>query len=54
MVEDDIKESNPRLLLLDVVLPGIDGFTVAAKIRKINGVVPIIFMTGTALDIENY
>ena len=48
------KELSPRLVLLDVVLPGIDGFTVAAEIRKVNGVVPIIFMTGTALDIENY
>ena len=48
------KESNPRLLLLDVVLPGIDGFTLASKVRQINGVVPIIFMTGTALDMENY
>ncbi|MFA7584457.1 MAG: response regulator transcription factor [Proteiniphilum sp.] len=48
------KELNPRLLLLDVVLPGIDGFTVAAKVRQINGAVPIIFMTGTALDMENY
>ncbi|MDD4532639.1 MAG: response regulator transcription factor, partial [Bacilli bacterium] len=48
------KELNPRLLLLDVVLPGIDGFTLASKVRQINGVVPIIFMTGTALDMENY
>ncbi|WP_294067102.1 response regulator transcription factor [Proteiniphilum sp. UBA1028] len=48
------KELRPRLVLLDVVLPGIDGFGVAAEIRKINGVVPIIFMTGTAFDIENY
>lgn len=48
------KELNPRLVLLDIMLPGIDGFMVAAEIRKVNGVVPIIFMTGTALDIENY
>lgn len=55
--EDAVKrfiEVNPRLVLLDVVLPGIDGFEVATQIRKINGVVPIIFMTGTALDIENF
>ena len=44
----------PSLILLDIMLPGIDGFMVAAEIRKVNGVVPIIFMTGTALDIENY
>ncbi len=48
------KESRPQLLLLDIVLPELDGFSVANEIREINGVVPIIFMTGTALDIENY
>lgn len=48
------KESDPRLLLLDVLLPHMDGFQVATIIRKLNGIVPIIFMTGTALDRENY
>jgi len=48
------KESNPHLILLDVILPGKDGFEVATEIRKINGVVPIIFMTGSAHDKENY
>lgn len=55
--EDAVKrfsESHPRLALLDVVLPGKDGFEVAVEIRKINGVVPIIFMTGSAHDKENY
>lgn len=48
------KEWNPHLILLDVILPGKDGFEVATAIRKLNSVVPIIFMTGTALNIENY
>ena len=48
------KEAKPHLVLLDVILPDINGLEVAAEIRKLNGVVPIIFMTGTALDKENY
>jgi DNA-binding response OmpR family regulator len=48
------KELNPRLILLDVVLPGKDGFEVAVAIRKLNTALPIIFMTGTALDMENF
>jgi len=33
------------LLLLDVMLPRKDGFTLAAEIREINGQIPIIFLT---------
>lgn len=44
------RESNPRLILLDVQLPGKDGFEVATEIRKSNSFVPIIFITGTAMD----
>jgi len=48
------KELNPGLILLDIVLPDKDGFEVATAIRKLNSVVPIIFMTGTALNKKNY
>ena len=48
------KELNPGLILLDIVLPDKDGFEVATAIRKLNSVVPIIFMTGTALNKNNY
>lgn len=48
------KESHPRLTLLDVILPRKDGFEVATEIRKLNRTVPIIFMTGTALEKESY
>lgn len=48
------KELNPHLILLDIILPGKNGFEVATAIRKLNSVVPIIFMTGTAMDRENY
>lgn len=53
-VISEFKKINPRLVILDVVLPGKDGFQVALEIRKINGVVPIIFMTGTAFEKESY
>jgi|AGTN01.2.fsa_nt_gi Response regulators consisting of a CheY-like receiver domain and a winged-helix DNA-binding domain len=48
------KEMHPRLILLDVILPQKDGFEVASEIRICNSRVPIIFMTGTALDAETY
>lgn len=48
------KEFNPHLVLLDIVLPGKDGFEIAEEIRSLNRVIPILFMTGTALDKENY
>lgn len=37
------------LCILDVMMPKKDGFTLAAEIRKINGVVPIIFLTAKSL-----
>lgn len=53
-VISEFKKITPRLVILDVELPGKDGFQVALEIRKINGVVPIIFMTGTAFEKESY
>ena len=35
----------PDILVLDVMMPKIDGFTVASEIRKINREVPILFLT---------
>lgn len=37
------------LCILDVMLPGIDGFTLAQEIRKFNQEVPIIFLTAKSL-----
>lgn len=37
--------NNFNLLILDVMLPHTDGFTLAQQIRKINTVVPILFLT---------
>ncbi len=38
-------EFQPDLCLLDVMMPKMDGFTLGKKIRKLNTVIPIIFLT---------
>lgn len=43
------KKSNYDLILLDVMLPKIDGFQVAQTIRKSNEQVPIIFLTARSM-----
>ncbi len=44
-----IKQQSFDLCVLDVMLPGVDGFTIAKEIRKINADVPIIFLTAKSL-----
>lgn len=39
------KTENPLLLVLDVMMPKKDGFTLAKEIRKDNATIPIIFLT---------
>lgn len=51
---DFFKNAIPRLVLLDVQLPDMDGFEVAGLFQKINNTIPVIFMTGTALADEDF
>ena len=44
-----IKDDNFDLCILDVMLPDVDGFTIAEEIRKYNTQVPIIFLTAKSL-----
>ncbi len=44
-----IKNNTFDLCILDVMLPEIDGFTIAEEIRKNNNEVPIIFLTAKSL-----
>lgn len=37
------------LCVLDVMLPNIDGFTIAKEIRKINSDIPLVFLTARSL-----
>jgi len=39
------KAENPKLLVLDVMMPKKDGFTLAKEIREENATIPIIFLT---------
>lgn len=39
------KEAKPDICVLDIMLPGKDGFTIADEIRKLNAEIPIIFLT---------
>lgn len=50
------QKKNPDIILLDVLLPKMDGFTVLEKLKKIDGVkdVPVILLTnlGQKDDVE--
>jgi two-component system alkaline phosphatase synthesis response regulator PhoP len=42
---DIFERENFDLVILDVMLPGIDGFEVCRRIRRLSGAVPIMFLT---------
>ena len=46
---ETFKKHTFDLCILDVMLPHVDGFTIAEEIRKINEQVPIIFLTAKTL-----
>jgi len=46
---DAFRSDNYHLCILDVMLPNIDGFTIASEIRAINKSVPLIFLTAKKL-----
>lgn len=43
------KENDYNLVILDIMMPKKDGFTVAKEIREINQLIPIIFLTAKNL-----
>lgn len=43
------QEQKYHLCILDVMMPKMDGFTLAAKIREINNQIPILFLTAKSL-----
>ena len=43
------RKASYDICILDIMLPNIDGFTIAEEIRKINGKVPIVFLTAKKL-----
>ena len=46
---DHFRKGLFNICILDVMLPHVDGFTIANEIRKINNEVPIIFLTAKKL-----
>jgi two-component system alkaline phosphatase synthesis response regulator PhoP len=40
-----VREWRPDLVLLDVMLPGLDGFTICERLRAANDQVPVLFLT---------
>jgi DNA-binding response OmpR family regulator len=46
---ETIKQNNFDLCILDVMLPDVDGFTIAEEIRKFNTQVPILFLTAKSM-----
>lgn len=55
-----IHEQNPDLIVLDIMLPGIDGFAITRKLRtpseyaplSVNGDIPIIFLTARTDEVD--
>jgi len=43
---------NPDLILLDIMLPGIDGFEICRELRNRGSKIPIIFLTAKSNDLE--
>jgi DNA-binding response OmpR family regulator len=46
---DMFAKNNYQLIILDVMLPKVDGFKVAAHIRKANENIPVIFLTARSM-----
>ncbi|MDP2966188.1 MAG: response regulator transcription factor [Pelolinea sp.] len=49
---NDIMQSKPTLVVLDVMLPGMSGFDVCRRLRASNNQVPIIMLTAKDDDID--
>lgn len=49
---DKFKSDNFDLCILDVMLPHVDGFTIAGEIRGMNKSVPLIFLTAKKLKVD--
>ncbi len=47
-----LKENQPALMVLDVMLPGMDGFEICKKVRGENNSLPILMLTARDEDID--
>ncbi len=44
-VETDVKELKPDVVLMDIDMPAVDGVAAVKRIRKVDGVLPVIMLT---------
>lgn len=49
---DIVKEENPHLMILDLMLPGMSGYDVCRKVRGMNYTFPIIILTARDQEID--
>jgi DNA-binding response OmpR family regulator len=49
---DAIQKLHPRVVILDIMLPGMDGLELCRKLRRENNPVPIIMLTAKDEDID--
>ena len=49
---NQIKEKNPDLIILDIMLPGLDGYEVCKKIRSEGNTTPVIMLTVKNTEID--
>lgn len=47
-----IKSENPDLVLLDIILPKMDGFEIMEKLRKDKSIVPIVIVSNSGQPVE--
>jgi CheY-like chemotaxis protein len=49
-----IRKLNPKLIILDIMMPGIDGFTVLKNIRETENIklIPVIIYTSKAYSVD--
>jgi len=44
------KNNNYDMLVLDVMMPVMDGFTLVTNIRKLNKIIPVLFLTAKSME----
>lgn len=47
-----VREESPALIVLDVMLPGIDGFEVLSRLRRGGGALPVVMCSGLGGEAE--
>ncbi len=49
---DTFEDYEPNLVLLDLMMPGMDGLEVCRRVRRINSNIPIIMLTAKSTEID--